>query len=181
MGYREFTKDYKIEYVDCPGRKRPKAVRVYVGPWYRFVAPPEKIRFLRWFYLVGLAAMALLLLIPMCINCTYTRIWYIQVPAAVVWIPWMFAVCAAWRLWTAGDQVNREHNALMGSRMSGACVFMMFFCFFSFVGCFYAMSEQKAATADYIICMCYLLASACAIALFSHRKGLDTVLVNHTT
>ena len=177
MGYREFVKDYKIEYVDRPGRKRPKAVRVYIGPWFRFAAPPEKIRFLRWFYLIGLAAIALSLLIPMCIDCTFTRIWYIQVPAVAGWIPWIFAVCAAWRLWTAGERVNREHNALMGGRMSGASLFLMGFGLISWIGCCYALTVHTALTADYIVCVCCMLSGACGIALFSRRKGLDMVMI----
>lgn len=178
MGFREFAKDYKIEYVDQPGRKRPKAVRVYIGPWYRFQQPPEKIRFLKWFYLIGLAAIALLLLIPMCIDCAYTRIWYIQVSAAMAWIPWVFAACATWRLWTAKDRVDREHNALLGDRMSGASVFLTGFCLFSFAGCIYASVTHAPAAADYVVCVCCLLSSLCGIALFSRRKGLNMVRID---
>ena len=68
LGYRDFVKDYKIEYEDVPGRKRPKATRVYVGPWYRFTEPAGKIRFLKWYYLIGMAVIALLLLIPFAVK-----------------------------------------------------------------------------------------------------------------
>ena len=178
MGYREFAKDYKIEYVDRPGHKRPKAVRVYIGPWFRFVQPPEKIRFLKWFYLVGLAIVALMLLIPMCIDCTFTRIWYIQMPAVACWIPWVFAACATWRLWTAKEKVDREHNTMMGGRMSGACLFLMGLSLISFLAGIYELAVQTAATADYIVCVCYMLAGIGSIALFSRRKGLDTVMID---
>ena len=178
MGYREFAKDYQIEYVDRPGHKRPKAVRVYVGPWYKFAQPPEKVRFARWFYLIGLLAVGLLLLIPMCIDCAFTRIWYIQVPAAVAWIPWIFAACATWRLWTAKDRFDREHNALMGGRMSGACLFLMGFCLISFLGCFYAATTLTLETADHIVYICSIFSGICAIALFSRRKTLDTVMLD---
>ena len=179
LGYREFAKDYKIEYEDRPGHKRPKAVRVYVGPWYRFSEPPEKIRFLKWFYLIGMAAVALLLLIPMCIDCAFTRIWYIQVPAAAAWIPWVFAACATWRLWTAKEQVTREHNAMLGGRMSGACLFLMGLCLISFLGCIYALTVCTAAAVDYLICACSMLSGICTIALFSRRKSLDMVRVEN--
>ena len=176
MGYRDFVKDYKIEYVDVPGRKLPKAVRVYVGPWYSF-AKPEKITFLRWFYLIGMAVMAVLLLIPMCIDCSFTRIWYIQVPATMGWIPWVLAVGSTWRLWTAKERFDREHNSLLGSRMSGASLFLMGFCLISFLGTIYRQLLYPVQPADYVVCMCYALATGNAIAMFSRRKGLDTQMV----
>ena len=176
LGYREFAKDYQIEYVDRPGHKRPKAVRVYIGPWYRF-AEPERIPFLRWFYLIGLVIIASALLIPMCINCTFTRIWYIQVPIAAAWIPWLFAALATWQLWTAKDKVNREHNAMIGDRMSGASFFLMGLCLVSFMGCIYTLSEYTAAGLDYLVCGCCTLSGVCGIALFSQRKRLNTVLI----
>ena len=177
MGYREFAKDYKIEFVDRPGHKRPKAVRVYVGPWYRFKEPPEKIRFLRWFYLIGLSAVLLFLLIPMCIDCAFTRIWYIQVPAVAAWIPWIFGACATWRLWTAKEQVDREHKEMLCERMSGSCLFLMIFFLISFLGGAYASIVNSVETADYLICFCYLLCEGCAVALFSQRKMLEMVRI----
>lgn len=177
MGYREFIKDYKIEYVERPGKKRPKAVRVYVGPWYRFTEPMEKIRFLRWFYLIGLLSVAILLLIPMALDCAFSRLWYVQVPAVASWIPWVFAACATWRLWTAKEKVDREHNTLLGHRMSGACLFMMGFCLISFIGCINALTGIAASSKDYVVCVCCFLSGVCSIALFSQRKGLNMDMI----
>ena len=177
MGYRDFAKDYEIEYVDRPGHKKPKAVRVYVGPWFRF-SQPEKIPFLKWFYLIGLGLAAALLLLPMCIDCAFTRIWYIQVPAAAAWIPWVFAACATWRLWTAQERFDREHNSLMGSRMSGACLFLMGFCLISFLGSIYALTSQTPQAVDWFISVCNMLLGIVTIALFSRRKGLDSVMID---
>ena len=91
-----------------------------------------------------MAIIALTLLIPMCMDCTFTRIWYIQVPAVASWIPWVFAAMATYRLWTAKEQVDREHNALLGGRMSGACLFLMGFCLISFLGSIVAQSIHTA-------------------------------------
>ncbi len=175
MGFREFAKDYKVEYIDQPGRKRPKAVRVYVGPWYRFKQPPEKIRYLRWYYLISLAVVALSLLAPMCIDCDYTRTWYIQVPAAIAWIPFVFAACAVWRLWTAKERVDREHKSLLGDRMSGASLVLLFFCTFSFFGCLYATVTGAPKTADILVSACCAIAEAGAIAMLSRSKSLEMV------
>ena len=128
MGYRKYAKDYEIEYVEQPGKKRPKAVRIYVGPYFRFKADPAQIRKLRWFYLIGLLAVALFLLIHMTIDCAFSRTWYVQVPAAAAWIPWCLASAACWRLWTARDKVDREHYDLLHDRMSGSCLFLMGLC-----------------------------------------------------
>ena len=178
LSYREFAKDYQIEYVDRPGHKRPKAVRVYIGPWYSFEQPPEKIRFLRWYYLIGLAVIALSLLVPMFIDCVFTRTWYIQVPGAVAWIPWVFAVGAAWRLWTAKEKVDRQHNAMTGQRMSGATLFLMGFCLISVIGTIYKQTAYTAQTADYVIMGCYVLSSSVGIALFAKRKSLNMVITD---
>lgn len=175
MGYREYAKDYKIEYVTGPGQRRPHPVRVYVGPWFRFEQPEDKIRFLRWFYLIGVAAVAVALLIPMCFDSLFTRIWYIQVVAMVAWIPWVFAVCAAWRLWTAKEKVTREHRDMLESRMSPACLFVAIFSLFSFGGCVYAAFKYPVTAPDYVVAVCCFLSSACGLAMFSRRKQLKMV------
>lgn len=178
LSFREFAKDYEIEYVDQPGKKRPKAVRVYIGPWYRFVQPPERIRFLKRFYLSGVLAIALLLLIPMCLDCAFTRAWYIQVPAVIAWIPWIFAACATWRLLTAKERVDREHNALLGNRMSSATLVMSGFTATSLAGCIYALATQALTAADYVVFVCCMLSAFGSIALFARRKSLDMVKID---
>ena len=178
LSFREFAKDYQIEYVDQPGKKRPKAVRVYIGPWYRFVQPPERIRFLKRFYLCGVLSIAAMLLIPMCLDCAFTRAWYIQVPAVIAWLPWIFAACATWRLWTAKERVDREHNALMGNRMSSSTLVMAGFTMTSLAGCVYAMATQAAAFSDYVVFICCMFSGFVSIALFSKRKSLDMVKID---
>lgn len=179
MGYRDFAKDYEIEYVERPGKKRPKAVRIYVGPYFRFAASAERIRKLRWFYTLGLILTAVLMLIPMAIDCAFTRTWYIQVPAAAAWIPWVLALGALWRLWTAKELVDREHYELLYNRMSGSCLFLMGFCIISAVGCIVLSSQQKLETADALVCACCILSSICGMALFSKRKELDMIRVEN--
>ncbi len=173
MGYRDYAKDYQIEYVDVPGKKRPKEVRVYVGPWFRFKADPARIRRLRWFYLIGLLLTALFLLIPMCIDCTFTRTWYIQTPSSAAWIPWIYAAAATWRLWRAGEKVDREHYERMHDRMSSASLFLMGFCLISFVGCARLMGETVPALQDKLVALCSMASGICGIALFSRRKDLE--------
>lgn len=175
MGYRKYAKDFEIEYVERPGKKRPKAVRIYVGPYFRFAASPEQVRMLRWFYLIGLAVMALLLLIPLCVDCSFTRTWFIQTPIAAGWIPWIFAAAATWRLWTAGEKVEREHYDLLHDRMSGACLFLMGFSIVSVAGCVLQLSRGAAAPEDYLICGCCLGAGICSVMLFSRRKKLEMI------
>ena len=92
MKYRDFAKDYEINYVSVPGKTRLKAIRVYKGPYFSFLAPPKRIRFLRWYYLTAMILLAFILIVPMCIDCAFTRAWYIQVPSAVAWIPFVLAV-----------------------------------------------------------------------------------------
>ena len=177
MGYREYAKDYQIEYRERLGKKRPEAVRIYVGAWYRFSAPPERIRFLRWLYLIGLILIFAFLLIPMCIDCAFTRTWYIQVPAVAGTIPWIFAACATWRLWTAGEKMTREHDKLTGSRMNGATLFLTGLSAISFIGCCIQFFTLTPGAADYVVSICCLLNVLCCAALFARRKELTTVLV----
>ena len=175
MGYRKYAKDYEIEYVDQPGKKRPKAVRIYVGPYFRFKAEPGRIRKLKWFYLIGLLAIAVFLLIPMLIDCAFTRTWYVQVPAAAAWIPWCLAMAACWRLWTAGEKVDREHYDLLHDRMSGSCLFLMGLCLGSAAGCVLAQTKLTPAVQDYIVCFCSVAAAIAGIVLFSKRKDLEMI------
>jgi len=173
LGYRKYAKDFEIEYVERPGKKRPKAVRIYVGPYFRFSAPPERIRRLRWFYLIGITAMALLLLIPMCMDCVFTRTWFIQLPAVAAWIPWVLAAAATWRLWTARDRVDREHYELLHDRMGGSCLFMLGFTAASAVGCILRLSQIAPAPADLVVCGCCLGTAVCGVLLFAKRKELE--------
>lgn len=177
VGYREFAKDYQIEYREVPGKKHPEAVRVYVGPWYRFAAPPERIRFLRWFYLIGLVLISVSLLATMLIDCAFTRIWYIQVPGVAIVLPWIFAACATWRLWTAGEKMTREHDRFTGNRMSGATLFLMGLSFVSCFACCRQLVTATPAAGDYAVCACYLICFFASTAMFSRRKELATVLV----
>jgi hypothetical protein len=62
LGYREYAKDFEIEYVERPGKKRPKAVRIYVGPYFQLKVSAERVRWLKRFYLACLLACAALLL-----------------------------------------------------------------------------------------------------------------------
>lgn len=173
MGYREYAKDYEIEYVERPDKKRPKAVRIYVGPYFRFAASPERVRWLRWFYLIGMASMALLLLIPMCVDCAFTRTWYILTPLAAAWIPWMLAAAATWRLWTAGEKVDREHYDLLYGRMNSSCLFLMGFGIASVAGCVLQLSRTAPMAKDLLACAACLGTGICGVMLFSRRKELE--------
>ena len=177
MGYREYAKDYQINYEQIPGKKRLKSIRIYKGPWFRFKASEEQIRKVRWFYTLGIAALAVLLLIPMGIDCAFTRTWFIQVPAACAWIPWIFAVASLWRIWRAGEQVIREHRDLIHDRMSTACLFLMGFCTISALGCVRMVSIQTTTVRDYLVFGCCAASAVCGIALFSRRGDLEMVPV----
>ena len=173
MGYREYAKDFEIEYVDRPGRKRPKAIRIYVGPYFQLKASPERVRRLQRLYLLGLLACAILLLIPMCTDCTFTRIWYIQVPAAAAWIPWLLASDSVWRLWTAKDRMEREHADLIHDRMSSSCLFLTGFFGISCLGCLVLLSRVSPSGADWLTCVSYLSGLLCSSAMFAKRRELE--------
>lgn len=173
MGYRKYAKDYEVEEVPQAGKGRKKYVRIYVGPYYRFLAPPERVAWLKRFYVLLLLAVALLLVVPMCVDCNFTRCWYVAGPAMLCWLPWIFAACAAWRLWTAGEKVEREHCDLLHDRMSGATLFLMGFAAISVLGCILALFQVEAGIWDYGICADLLAAAACSVPLFSHRRELE--------
>ena len=173
MGYRKYAKDFEIEYIDRPGKKRPRAVRVYVGPYFQLKASPERIRWLQRFYPAGLLVCAAALLIPMCIDCAFTRTWYIQVPAAAAWIPWLLAAEAAWRLGSAKPRMEREHADLIHDRMSSATLFLTGFFGISCVGCLMQVSRAQPSGADWLICVCDLAGLLCGSSMFAKRKELE--------
>ena len=173
MGYREYAKDFEIEYVDRPGKKRPKAVRIYVGPYFQLKAPPERVRWLQRFYLYGLLACAAALLIPMCIDCSFTRTWYIQVPAAAAWIPWLLAAGSVWHLWTVRGNMEREKANLIHDRMSSTTLFLTGFFGISCIGCMVQMGNLRPSGADWLVSICYLLGLLCSCTMFAKRKELE--------
>ena len=173
MGYREYAKDFEIEYVDRPGRKRPKAVRIYVGPHFQLKVSPDRIRWLQRFYLAGLLACGVFLLIPMCIDCGFTRTWYIQVPAAAAWIPWLLAADSVWRLWTAKSRMEREQADLIHDRMSSATLFLTGFFAISCLGCAVLSGSQTPSAKDWLVIFSYLSGLFCGCAMFSKRKELE--------
>ena len=173
MGYREYAKDFEIEYVDRPGKKRPKAVRIYVGPYFRLKASPERVRWLQRFYLAGLLVCAAALLIPMCIDCAFTRTWYIQVPAAAAWIPWLLAADSVWRLWTAKPRMEREQADLIHDRMSSSGLFLTGFFGISCVGCTLQMGAVTPAGSDWLVSISYITGLLCSCGMFAKRKELE--------
>lgn len=173
MGYRKYAKDYEIEYVSVPGKKRERPVRIYVGPYFRFKAAPEQVSRLKWLYLVGLLLIAALLVVPMYLDCAFTRTWYVAGPAVGAWIPLLLAAGATWRLWTAGEQVNREHHDLLVDRMGGASLFLMALCSITVIACVIALMQTTAEPRDTVVCGCYLAAAVVSVVLFSRRKGLE--------
>ncbi|MBQ8830615.1 MAG: hypothetical protein IJ017_03350 [Oscillospiraceae bacterium] len=172
MGYRKYAKDYEIEYRDRLGKKRPEAVRIYVGPYFRFTAPAEKIAKLKWFYLILTAVSAAALIIPMCIDCGATRTWYVQMPAVIAWIPWVLAACSVWRIWTAKDKVEREHYDMMYQRISGASVFMIIFGLISTIGSTFYFGFKDNAMKNLAVLLCCAVFLWCGAAMFVLKKNL---------
>ena len=179
MGYKQYAKDYEIEYVDRPGKKRAKAVRIYVGPYYRFSASPERVRRIKWLYLAGLLSLGMFLLLPLCVDGALSRTWYVQVPLAAAWIPWVLAAASVWRLWTAGELVEREHHDLMGERMSGASLFLLIFSAVSAVGAFASIGGVEANREDWLVLGCAVCAAVCSAMLFFQRKVLHMTEVEN--
>lgn len=173
MGYRKYAKDYEVEYQPAEGRHRKKAVRTYVGPYFRFCAPAERIRRLRQFYLIGLLIQLVLILVPLLVNCRFARLWYVQLPGVLRSIPMAYALMALWRLWTAGSQVEREHCQNLTSRMAASCFFLTVFSVLSSAGCTAALLKNRACAADYVVCVSEFLSFICSLLLFLNRKGLD--------
>jgi len=173
LGYREYAKDFEIEYVERPGRKRPQAIRIYVGPYFQLKASPERIRWLKWFYLMGVLACGAFLLIPMCLDCPFTRVWYIQVPAAAGMIPWLLAAGSVWNLWREKERMEREQANLIHDRMSSSSLFLTGFFGISCIGCMVLMSQRQATGPDWLVSSCYLLGLLCSCTMFAKRKELE--------
>lgn len=175
LGYREYAKDFEIEYVERPGKKRPKAVRVYAGPYFQLKAAPERVRWLQRFYLGCLLACSAFLLIPMCIDCAFTRTWYIQVPAAAGWIPWLLASDSVRNLRTAKYRMQREQADLIHDRMSSATLFLTGFFGISCIGCLVLTGSQKPAGTDWLVTLSYLAGLVCSCLMFTKRKELEMI------
>lgn len=179
MGYREYAKDYEIDYVQREGKRRPKAVRIYVGPYFRFQASEKIIRKRKRQYLLLALLLGLALLVPMTVDCRLTRTWYAEVPSVAAFIPWLLAACSVWRLWTAGELVNREHCDLLHDRMRGASFFLMGLTGISVLGSIAALTESAAAGMDYLAAACFLISLGCSVAMFALSKDLQMTAVEN--
>lgn len=175
MGYRQYAKDFEIDYVPQPGKRRPKAVRIYVGPYFRLKASGQELRRLQRFYLLRLLSAAALLLIPMCVDCSFTRTWYIQVPAAAAWIPWLLCCGSVFQLWRATENMQREQADLIHDRMSGSGLFLTGFFGISCIGCVLRMSSQAPAGKDWLVTLCYIAGLLCSFGMFRRRKDLEMI------
>ncbi len=173
MGYREYAKDFEIEYVDRPGKKRPRAVSIYVGPYFQLKAAPERVRWLQRFYLLCLLGCAVFLLIPMCIDCSFTRTWYIQVPAAAAWIPWLLAAGSVRQLWKVKPRMEREQADLIHDRMSSSALFLTGFTGISCIGCTMQMENPAVSPSDWLVSISYIAGLLCSCAMFAKRKELE--------
>ena len=172
MGYKKYAKDYEIEYRDRIGRRKPEAVRIYVGPYFKFDVSPEEIKKLKITYLIAVLVAAISLLVPMCVDCAVTRAMYVQLPAAIAWIPWLLAACSVWRLWTAKEKVEREHYDMMYQRMNGSVLFIMIFGGISFICSVVFCMTNAVSVTDLFIGFWYLLFTVCGIVMFAKRGKL---------
>lgn len=179
MGYKKYAKDYEIEYVNRVGKKRPEAVRIYVGPYFKFDVSSEEIKKLKITYLIAAIVAGIALLVPMCIDCDVTRTWYVQLPAVVAWIPWLLAACSVWRLWTAKEKVEREHYDMMYQRMNGSVLFAVILGAISFICCEVFCTTNSVSVIDLFIGFWYLLFTACGIVMFVNRKKLKMTEVEN--
>ena len=177
MKYQDYIKDYDVVYENHPGRRRPVPHRIYIGTYYRFSEPRERVRFLRWLYSVGLGVIALCLIVPMFMDCVFTRIWYIQVPSVAVCIPLYLSLGSMYRIWRAGEKVTREHSYLITQRMNGCMVAMILLYTISASGCVYGLMFGDACIADWVVSICSLIGLAVSIVLFMQRSGLKMVPV----
>ncbi|MBR6772304.1 MAG: hypothetical protein IKM29_02810 [Clostridia bacterium] len=172
MGYREYAKDYEIEYVKKPGKKRPKAVRIYVGPYFRFDLAAERLKKLRLLFLLNHTALAMFLLFPMLIDCPFTRTWYIQVFSAAAWIPWVFGATSVFALLRAGKRFDREHKDQIYQRMGGASLFLMIFCGASLVGSVVAIFRLTPVAEDFAVAFCSVITTGLSVLLFVFRRAV---------
>ena len=173
MGYKDYAKDYEIELRARPDGKKPKSVRVYVGPYYVFKSAPERMSGTRLMYTVLLLVVTACLLVPLCIDCASTRTWYVQVPAAVAWIPLVLALCALAGLWTAKGKMERSHYEGIYNRMSGSAFFLMLLSAVSSAGGMLLMGKQGISLADAAVLVCNAIAFVLSVLLFAKRRELE--------
>lgn len=172
LGYREYAKDYEIEYVERKGKKRPKAVRIYVGPYFRFDIPSDRLKKLKLLFLLNHTALAMFLIFPMLIDCAFSRTWYVQVFSAIAWIPWVFGAMSVFAFIKAGKRLSREQKDQIYSRMGGASLFLIIFCGASLVGSVVALFRLTPAAEDLAVALCSFLTTALSVLLFVFRRNI---------
>ncbi len=173
MGYKKYAADYEIEYRARPDKKRPQAVRIYVGPYFVFDRSAAELKKLRLFYIALCLLTALFLLVPMCIDCGSTRTWYVQLPAAFAWIGWVLAVYSLWNLLSYKERAEREQRDGICDRMSSGAFTVSLFTALASLGSLIYLVKNGITAADILVLLCNLAALACALLMFRRRAELE--------
>jgi hypothetical protein len=120
MVTKKYANDYRLENVLAPGGKL-KTVAVYRGSYFRFLAPAESIRRLKYLYLGSAVLAAGFWLALMFLNLRRAEgSWALLLPAGIGIFAMFYEGCGIWRLFTAGEKVTREHNDKLYKRLSAA-------------------------------------------------------------
>lgn len=174
-----YMADYVIDEVPVEGRKRPRRVPRYIGPWFAFEYPDEDM--VRWkkIYFFGYVIMWVLLLVPLCLNCNVLDAWYVLLGEVIDVLALSFGVGIAWMLFRSGDRLKRRDADRLDSRIPITAGFAAGGFAFSAVGAVvYMVLEKVVSFTDIVVVALSALGCAVAVFLLVNNGKLDTYQVD---
>ena len=175
----KYMSDYVLDEVHVQGRKKPKRVPRYIGPYFEFEYPNEVVARWKKIYLYCTMAMIALLLIPMSFNSNVVEAWYVTIGQIVVVGALYFAVKMTWILNRLGFRLKRREADRIDSQIPLSMTFLAIGFGISAVGGVVWMVINSTVTfPDVAATAVSAVACADAIFLLVSNGKLDTYQVD---
>ena len=174
---KKYTADYRMELsMDAKGRIREKPV--YCGAYYRFEQPNESVRKSTVILVLALLAAAATVLIPMFIKNECVRQFYAFLPQAFALIPLYMFAASLLRIFSAKDEVIREHKDKIVCRLRNASVFLMVVSVLSAAAAIAFLIIDTPVTKDYVMIVINFLRLPFAGLLLALRKRFEVTEID---
>lgn len=174
-----YMADYVIDQIPVEGRKKPKRVPRYIGPWFAFEYPDEDMAVWKKVYFFGMLALIVLLFIPLVLDCNVLDAWYVLLGEVIDVIALYFGVKITWMLYRSGNRLKRRDSDRLDSHVPMSCGFAALGFAVSAVGSVvYMILEKVVSFTDIVVVIVSLLGCALSLFLLINNGKLDTYQVD---
>lgn len=169
----KYSKDYRIQHI-LNEQGKLTSVAEYVGPRYRYAAPPEKLRRDGAVLTAAVALSAAALLLPLCVVAPVLRMWYVMLPLALALAPMALLVQWCVRFHLRRGDVTREQKDQLTERLPPWSGLQAMLALWSLIGqLVYAVYGVGLLNVPVLLATVLLLCMS--VLLFARRHSVDMV------